>query len=99
MRGKPTEIILSDEDQQALKELEEAVSFGIETNRRALKDGQTLYLDSDLKISRPVAAAFIQTLKYAGWPHVRLYEDGAGKTVVELANPTFRSFIRQLFHF
>jgi hypothetical protein len=97
MRGKPTAIILSEEDQQLLKDLEEAVNFGIETNRRALRDGQTLYLDSDLRVPRPVAEALLRILKKARWSHVRLYEDEAGKTVIELANPTFRSLIRQLF--
>jgi hypothetical protein len=99
MRGKPAEIILSEADQQMLKELEEAVNFGIETNQAALRSGQTLYLDSDLKVPPPVGEALLLTLKNAHWSHVRLYEDETGKTVIELANPTFRSIIRQLFGF
>jgi len=96
MRGKSADIILSQEDQKMLSELEEAVSFGIATNQAALRAGQTLYLDSDLKVPRPVADALYKTLKKARWSHVRLYEDEAGKTVIELANSPIRSIFRQL---
>lgn len=96
MRGKAATIILSEADQQLLQRLEEMVEFGVATNRAALRAGQTLYLDSDVKVPRPVADALLQTLKKARWSHVRLYEDEAGKTVIELANSTFRSIIRQL---
>ncbi len=99
MRGNPAGIILSEEDQEILKELEEMVNFGIATNQAGLRLGQTLYLDSDLKVSRPVAEALTLTLKTARWSHVRLYEDESGKIVIELANPTIRSVIRQFFGF
>ncbi len=99
MRGKPAAIMLSETDQQMLKELEEAVNFGIATNQAALRSGQTLYLDSDLKVPPQVGEALRSTLRRAHWSHVRLYEDETGKTVIELANPTLRSIIRQLLGF
>lgn len=98
MRDKASQVILSEPDQKLLTQFEDAVEFAIETNKKGLQAGQTLYIDSDLKVSRPVADALRVNLKKSGWKHVRLYEDENGKTVIELANSAFRNLFKLIFY-
>src|SRR4051794_1966754 len=85
MQGRKSQVILSEPDQELLTQFENAVEFAIETNKKGLQAGQTLYIDSDLKVSHPVADILQANLKKSGWKHVRLYEDENGKTVIELS--------------
>ena len=98
MGGKTSQVILSEPDQKVLAQFEDAVDFAIETNKKGLQAGQTLYIDSELKVSRPVADTLRANLKKSGWKHVRLYEDENGKTVIELANSTFRNLFQMIFY-
>ncbi len=98
MRGRTSPVILSEPDQKLLTQFEDAISFAIETNKKGLQAGQTLYIDSDLKVSPPVADTLRANLKKSGWKHVRLYEDENGKTVIELANSTFRNLFKLIFY-
>ena len=98
MRHKTTQVILSEPDQQMLNRFEDAVEFAIEKNKKNLQAGQTLYIDSELKISRPVADTLKANLRKSGWKHVRLYEDENGKTVIELANSAFSNLFKLIFY-
>jgi len=98
MRGRTSQVILSEPDQELLRQFEDAVDFAIATNKKGLQAGQTLYIDSDLKVSRPVADTLRANLKKSGWKHVHLYEDENGKTVIELANSTFRNLFKLIFY-
>lgn len=98
MRGSTGPVILSEPDQKLLSQFEDAVDFAIQTNKKGLQAGQTLYIDSELKVSRPVADTLRANLKKSGWQHVRLYEDENGKTVIELAHSPFRNFFKAVFY-
>ncbi|MBN9389695.1 MAG: hypothetical protein J0I20_16835 [Chloroflexi bacterium] len=98
MRDKTAQVILSEPDQKLLSQFENAVEFAIETNKKGLQAGQTLYIDSELKLSRQVAGILRSNLRKAGWKHVRLYEDENGKTVIELARSTFGNLFKFIFH-
>lgn len=98
MRDKTAQVILSEPDQEMLTRFENAVEFAVETNKKSLQAGQTLYIDSDLKISRPVAEVLRANLRKSGWKHVRLYEDENGKTVIELAGSAFRNLFKFIFY-
>ena len=91
---------MSNEEEKILKELQAAVDLAIELNHKGLQAGQTLYVDFAGSVSEPVAQAFLQRYKQAGWRRVCLYEDKteAGKTVIELAaKAVWRSFLSSLF--
>lgn len=89
---------MSEPDQKVLTQFEDAIELAIEKNKRGLQAGQTLYIDSELKVSGPVAELLRKNLKKSGWRHVRLYEDENGKTVVELAHSALRNLFQMIFY-